>query len=75
LITPASSVNRTVAARAPAEDRTSALRTPLAHSGYAAKSAITAMTSFRGAPMTMLDVVLSAMHGAYPAQRGYHSSA
>jgi hypothetical protein len=33
------------------------------------------MMSFRGIPMTMLDVVLSAMHGAYLAVAGYHSSA
>jgi hypothetical protein len=75
LITPASSVNRTVAGRPSAVDRTSALRTPVAQSGYAVKSAMTAMMSFRGIPMMMLDVVLSVMHGAYLAVTGYHSSA
>jgi hypothetical protein len=33
------------------------------------------MMYFGGIPMTMLDVVLSAMHGAYLALAGYHSSA
>ena len=44
---------------------TSAARTPEAHCGYAAKSAITAMMTGRGASIVMVELVLSAMLGAY----------
>jgi hypothetical protein len=66
LITPASSWDRTRLAR-PSLSRptTSADRTAEAHSGYEAKSAITAMTSALGAATAMLEVALEAMHGAY----------
>ena len=43
-------------------ETTSAVVTPLAHSGYAGKSAMTAITSAGAASTTIDEVVCSAMH-------------
>src|SRR5215472_2361389 len=61
-------VNRTRSARPSGPVfRISADRTPDAHCGYALKSAITAMMTGRGASIVMVELVLSAILGAYLA--------
>ena len=77
--TPASRLNRTWLARPPSScPSTSAARTADAHCGYAGKSAITAMTAARGAAITMRELVLAVMLGAYRHPRVpppyYHAS-
>src|SRR5690242_16526343 len=65
-MTPASIANRTRAGRPSSPTvRTVASRTPDAHAGYEAKSAITAMTTDLGTSITMAELVLSATLGAY----------
>src|ERR1700716_930771 len=66
LIGPASNVNWTCSARPSGPVvSTSVCLTALVHSGYAAKSAITAMIRAGGASMTMDWVDSSAMPGGY----------
>src|SRR5918994_7407084 len=63
LMAPASSTKRASAGR-PSSSwtvRTSTSRTEAVHSGYASRSAITAITSAAGAAIVMLEVVCSAM--------------